>query len=100
MNDTSIPASQPEANQSITVCNMVDFLSRTSHAIALGGFNEVMTPFEAECLDLTIWSLTMALSTRPAEALPVAEKLWALLQSRDYAAVYEYSLNMDLWWGA
>lgn len=99
MNDTSIPDSQPETSQSISVCNMVDFLSRTGHVLALGAFDEVLTPFQVECLDLTIWALVMALSTRPAEALPVAEGLLQLLQSRDYPAVYEYCLNINLWWG-
>lgn len=95
MNVTSIA----DTTQDEAVRNMVDFLSRTSHALALGGFSDVLTPFQAECLDLTLWSLVMALSTRPGEALPEAEKLAALLTDKDYPAVYQFCLNINLWWG-
>ena len=99
MNVTSIPDTTPVTDQDEAVRNMVDFLSRTSHALALGGFSDVLTPFQAECLDLTLWSLVMALSTRPGEALPEAEKLAALLKDQNYPAVYDYCLNINLWWG-
>lgn len=89
----------PSISQQSAVTEMVDFLSRTSHALALGAFNEVMTPFQVECLDITILSLVMALGGRPDVALPVAETLWQKLQSGDYAAVYTFCLNNNLWWG-
>lgn len=99
MNITSIPDTTPAIDQAEAVRNMVDFLARTSHVLARGGFDEVLTSFQVECIDLTLWSLVMALSTRPDVALPAAESLWKLLKDRDYPAVYDYCLNINLWWG-